>query len=382
MPTRYDLLVKGGQLQDTPEGLNQDRKDIGIRQGRIESIADEIHEEDAQTVIDASGTIVCPGMIDLHVHVWDGVAHLGIPADPNCVGKGVTTAFDAGSAGADIYPGFQKYVIDVSATRIKSFLHISSQGQLAQDIGELTDIRYANVSKALEACETYKDSIVGIKIRMSTGIVGDNGPEGLKLALEVCEATGLPLMIHPNASPISFEEMMDELRGGDIVTHCYHRSDTGVIDESGRLRSAAKKALDKGIQFDVGHGAGSFSFDVAEAALEQGFPPGTISSDLHKYNVDGPVHSLLETVSKFIYLGLSFEEAIQKVTTDPARAIKMVGDIGALRQGAAADLTLIRIVEGPAEFTDALGEKRTGDLRLEHVSTVKDGRVYAPGMLQ
>jgi dihydroorotase len=380
MPADHSLLIKNGILLDPLNGYTQTVQDIGINDGRIVSIDNEIFEETAATVIDASGVIITPGLIDLHVHVWDGVAHLGIPADPNCVGKGVTTAFDAGSAGADTYPGFQKYVIDVSATRIKSFLHISSQGQLAQKIGELTDLRYADVGRAIQTCETFKDSIVGIKIRMSDGIVGENGKEGLKRALEVCEATGLPLMIHPNASPISFSGMMDDLRAGDIVTHCFHRSDTGILESDGTLHPAATKALDKGIHFDVGHGAGSFSFEVAEKAMRQGFIPGTISSDLHKYNLDGPVYSLLETVSKFIYLGLSLESALEKVTAAPARAMGMLGEIGALRKGAVADLTLIRIQEGPAEFKDALGAERTGDLRLEHVSTIRAGRVYAPGV--
>jgi dihydroorotase len=379
--TEYDLLVKNGSLLDAGSGLNQTVKDIGIQDGVIRTIQDEIFEETAGTVIDAAGTIICAGLIDLHVHVWDGVAHLAIPPDPNCVGKGVTTAFDAGSAGADTYPGFQKYVIDVSATRIKAFLHISSQGQLSRNIGELADLQYADVDRAIKTCESYKDSIVGIKIRMSDRIVGENGKEGLKRALDVCEATGLPLMIHPNASPISFSGMMNELRAGDIVTHCYHRSDTGILESDGTLREDASKARDKGIHFDVGHGAGSFSFDVAEAALRQGFEPGTISSDLHKYNLDGPVYSLLETVSKFIHLGMPLETAIEKVTSAPARTMGMLGEIGALREGALADLTLIRTQEGPAEFTDALGSKRTGDLRLEHVSTIRAGRVYAPGIL-
>jgi dihydroorotase len=378
----FDLLVKGGTLLDAASGLDQIKKDIGIRDGRIAAIRDEIFEEEADTVIDASGVIVSPGLIDLHVHVWDGVAHLGIPADPNCVGKGVTTAFDAGSAGADIYSGFQKYVIDVSATQIKAFLHISSQGQLAQNIGELTDIRYADTDKATRTCETYKDSIVGIKIRMSKVIVGENGPEGLKRALEVCEATGLPLMIHPNDSPITFAGMMDELRSGDIVTHCYHRSDTGILKPDGALRPEAAKARDKGIRFDVGHGAGSFSFDVAENALRQGFEPGTISSDLHKYNVNGPVYSLLETVSKFMHLGMSLNHAIGKVTKEPARAMGMLGDIGTLQNGAVGDLTLFTVEEGEAGFRDAHGEERTGDRRLKLVSTVRAGRVYAPGVFE
>ena len=381
MSAEYDLLIKHGSLLDNASGYNQSNRDIGITNGRIRAIRDEVYEEDAETVIDASGTIICPGLIDLHVHVWDGVAHLAIPADPNCVGKGVTTAFDAGSAGADTYKGFQKYVIDVSATRIKAFLHISSQGQLVRNIGELTDLQYADVSKAVKTCEAFRDSIVGIKIRMSGQIVGKNGEEGLKRALEVCEATGLPLMIHPNASPISFSSMMDELRSGDIVTHCYHRSDTGILASDGILREYASKARDKGIHFDVGHGAGSFSFEVAEAALRQGFEPSTISSDLHKYNINGPVYSLLETVSKFIHLGLSLDTALEKVTTAPAKAMGMLGEIGALQEEAVADLTLIQLKDGPVKFTDAIGVERTGDIRLDHVSTIRAGRVYAPGML-
>ena len=215
---QYDLLIKHGTLIDPENGNVDAHLDIGISGDRIARVADEIFEEEAATVIDASDVFVSPGWIDLHVHVWDGVADLAIPGDPNCVGKGVTTAFDAGSAGADTYPGFQKYVIDVSATRFKAFLHISSQGQLTRNIGELDDLRYADVDRAVKMCEAYKEDIVGIKIRMSRNIVGENGKEGLKRAREVCEATGLPLMLHPNASPLSLSDMFDEMRAGDIMT--------------------------------------------------------------------------------------------------------------------------------------------------------------------
>ena len=202
MQPQYDLLIRGGTLIDPAQGLHAVR-DIAISGDRIAAVADEIFEEEAQTVIDASGKLVTPGLIDLHVHVWWGVSHYGIEPDSTCVARGVTTAFDAGSAGADTFPGFKKYVIDVSATQIKAFLHLSSQGMLSADIGELTDLRYADVNRAVRMCETYKDDIVGVKIRMTRNLVGENGEEGLKRAREVCEATGLPLMLHPNASPLS-----------------------------------------------------------------------------------------------------------------------------------------------------------------------------------
>jgi dihydroorotase len=378
---QYDLLIKHGTLIDPENGNVDAHLDIGISGDRIARVADEIFEEEAATVIDASDVFVSPGWIDLHVHVWDGVADLAIPGDPNCVGKGVTTAFDAGSAGADTYPGFQKYVIDVSATRFKAFLHISSQGQLTRNIGELDDLRYADVDRAVKMCEAYKEDIVGIKIRMSRNIVGENGKEGLKRAREVCEATGLPLMLHPNASPLSLSDMFDEMRAGDIMTHCFHKSDTGVIDTDGKVRPEAVKAVQEdGILFDVGHGAGSFAFEVAEAAMSQDLLPGTISSDLHKYNIDGPVYSLALTMSKFLHLGLSLEEVIRKVTSAPAAAMGMLDEIGVIREGTCADLTLFRIIEDAVELRDAIGGTRTGERSIEHVSTVRGGRLYAPGV--
>ena len=378
---RYDLLIKQAPLIDPAGGQVDVVRDIGITDDRIETVGEEIFEEEAATVIDASEVYVSPGWIDLHVHVWDGVADLAIPGDPNCLGKGLTTAYDAGSAGADTYPGFQKYVIDVSATRFKAFLHISSQGQLTKGIGELEDLRYADVDRAIRMCEEYREDIVGIKIRMSRNIVGENGREGLKRAREVCEATGLPLMLHPNASPMSLAEMLNEMRSGDVMTHCFHKSDTGVIDTEGQVRPEAVKATQEdGILFDVGHGAGSFAFEVAEAAMSQSLLPGTISSDLHKYNVEGPVYSLALTMSKFLHLGLSLENVIEKVTAAPAQAMGVLGEIGTIREGGFADLTLFKVKEEEVELRDAIGGIRTGDRTIEHVSTVRGGRLYAPGV--
>ncbi len=374
---KYDLLLRGGTVIDPAQGLHEVR-DVGISGGRIAEISDEIFEEEAENVIDVSGKLVTPGLIDLHVHIWWGVSHYGIEPDPYCVARGVTTAFDAGSAGADTFPGLKKYVIDVSVTEIKAFLHISSQGMLSQEIGELTDLRYADVKRAIAMCEANRKDIVGVKIRMTTNLVGENGKEGLKRAREVSEATGLPLMIHPNASPLTFSDMLNELRSGDIVTHCFHRSDTGILDSEGSLRKEARKAAEDGILFDVGHGKGSFDFKVAEAAIAQNFKPGTISSDLHKYNVDGPVYDLVTTVSKFHHLGLSLDECLERVTAAPARAMGMLGEIGTLQPGARADIAVLELKQGRFEMTDTHNVTRTVDTELATVSTIKGGRLYAP----
>lgn len=376
MADKFDIVVKGGHVLDVWQGID-DERDIGVRAGRVVAIEQDIEAGNAP-VVDARGLLATPGLIDLHVHVWQGVANLGIEADPHCVRRGATTVFDAGSAGSDTYEGFQKYVIDVSSTRIKAFLHISSQGQLNRDIGELTDLRYADVESAVKTCARYSESIVGIKIRMTKNLVGQNGREGLKRARAVCEATGLPLMLHPNDSPLSLEEMLGQMKAGDIMTHCFHQSETGILDELGRVRPEARKAVEGGILFDVGHGAGSFSYQVAAAAMAQGLLPGTVSSDLHKWNLAGPVYDLATTVAKFMLLGWNLSEAIEKVTVAPARAMGMLGEIGTLAPGACADIALFSVREEPRELVDALGEKRISERWLQPVKTLRAGQVFEP----
>ena len=366
-----DLLLRGGMLVDPHQGIG-DIRDIGVRDGRIAVVAEAV-SEGATTTLDVGGKVVTPGLIDLHVHVWWGVAHLGIEADPHCVRRGATTVYDAGSAGADTFPGFKKYVIDVSATRIKAFLHIASQGQLNNEIGELTDLRYADVDKAAAMCERYKEDIVGVKIRMTRNLVGDNGREGLKRARAVCEATGLPLMLHPNASPLNLADMLGQMQDGDIMTHCFHSSDTGVLDEAGKVRPEAVAASERGVLFDVGHGAGSFSFQVAETAMRQGLRPGTISSDLHHYNLHGPVYDLATTLSKFMHLGWSLEEAVARATAAPARAMGMLGEIGTLAVGACADVSVLRWNEQAAPLVDVNREGRPGGC-WEPVQTIRAGK--------
>ncbi len=371
------MLIKGGTVIDPAQGLHAVR-DVAIAGGRIAALDNAIYEETAQTVIDADGYLVTPGLIDLHVHVWWGVSHYGVEPDPTCLARGVTTVYDTGSAGADTFPGFRKYVIDASTTRIKAFLHVSSQGLLSPGIGELTDLRFADVDRAVRMCDAHRDAIVGVKIRMSKGLVGENGRETLRRACEIRDATGLPLMVHPNSSPLTFDEMIAELRPGDIVTHCFHKSDTGVLDDSGAVRTAARRAAEDGILFDVGHGQGSFAFDVAEAAMSQGFLPDTISSDLHVYNLDGPVYDLVTTVSKFLFLGFTLDQALERVTAAPARVMGVLGEIGTLRVDANADLTILDLKAGSFEFADTRGGIRSANQKLETVSTIREGRLYAP----
>ncbi len=375
----YDLVVKGGHVVDPVQKLSA-KRDIAISGHKIVRVAAEIPLTDARRVLDAVGRIVTPGLIDSHTHVYDGVAPLGIPADPNCVAKGVTTAIDAGSSGAHTFPGFRKYVIDVVQTRVRALLNISVVGQstLSGDnpFGELLHLGFANPRLAVRTIEAHRDVIVGIKVRLSKNIAANHDLEALRLAKEAADAVKLPLMVHIGDTHSPLAKILAPLRKGDIVTHCYHGREGGILDARGRVLSEVRQSVERGVHLDVGHGAGSFSFDVAEKALRDGTPPGTISSDVHQYNVHGPVFDLATTLSKFLHMGLSLEDVIERATKNPASVFGFAGGLGSLREGAEADVAVFSLEEGDFKFIDALKQERVGHRRLLPVATVKAGRIY------
>ncbi len=374
----YDLVLTGGTLVDPAQAVRAVR-DVAFAAGRVAAVGTGLAAAGAAEAIDCSGRIVAPGMIDLHVHVFWGVTYLGIEADPNCIARGVTTAVDAGSAGADTFPGFRKYVIDVAATRLFAQLNISSQGMMNSQIGELDELRYANVPRAVAMIERHRDVILGVKVRLTrNSIVGRAaGIRPLYLAREASDAVGLPIMVHPqDAWCASLDDILAVMRGGDILTHCFHGLSHGILDADGRVRSSVRAAMERGVIFDVGHGAGSFSWQVAERTLKQGVEPQTISSDLHAQNVHGPVYDLATTVTKFLHLGLPLETALHKVTATPAQVIRMADEIGTLRVGAWGDAVVFDFEEGPVTLTDSHGETRVGRQRLVPRTVVRAGRVY------
>jgi len=372
----YDLLVKGGVVIDPSQGLHE-KRDIAITKGIIESIEKDIPLDKAREIIDASEHIVTPGLIDLHVHAYPGVSHYGIDADAYSLAQGVTTVLDAGSSGADTFEGFRRYVLNVSDTRIYAFLNISTMGMISPRVGELEDIRFADVEKAVEVIERNRDVIQGVKVRMSRSIVGDNGIQPLLLAKRASEAVKMPIMVHVGNTPMPLADILAEMRRGDILTHCFHGSEQGILDDQGNILDAVREAVKKGVNLDVGHGRGSFSFNVAEKALAQGVSPHTISSDLHHYNVFGPVYSLATTISKFLYLGLSLDEALTKVTSTPATLLGIDEELGNLRQGSIADVSIFKLKKGDFSFLDTVGKEVTGNRLLKPAGVVKGGKVYA-----
>ena len=375
----YDLLIQGGTVVDPSQKLSAPR-DVAIKGRTIARIAERLDAGLARQVLDASGKVVTPGLIDVHVHVFDGVAPLGIPADVNCIAKGVTTVLDAGSSGAHTFPGFRKFVVNVADTRVFALLNISVVGQSTYSTdnpyGELLNLDYVNPKLAIRTIEQNRDVILGIKVRLSRNITGENDLKALGLAKEVAAAVRLPVMVHIGDSHSPVEQILDAMGNGDVLTHTYHGRERGILDAQGRVLPAARKAVERGVLLDVGHGAGSFSFDVAEKALEQDLLPGTISSDLHHYNVHGPVFDLATTLSKFMHLGLSLEQVLERATTNPAGTFGFPKGLGTLREGSEADVAVFSLDEGDFLFVDTLKQKRVGHRKMTPVATVKAGKIY------
>ena len=370
--TSHDLVIAGGTVVDPASGLNA-RRDIAIADGRIVAVEPTVSTAGAGAVLDATGGLVVPGLVDLHVHVYWGVADLSVEADPTSLGRGATTVVDAGSAGANTFPGFRRSVVEASRGRVLAYLNISAMGQIDPFLGELHDLRFADPERAAAVARANPDVIVGFKVRVSEMLAGPNGLAGLDRALEAGKATGLPVMVHIGGTPFDIEEVLGRLRPGDIVTHAYTGWRPGIVTDAGRVVAAAREARERGVRFDVGHGAGSFTWPIAEAAIADGFRPDTISSDLHRFNVAGPVHDLATTLSKFLLLGLPLEEVVAMATTAPApragpRRDPRVprGRRGGRRHGA-------HLEEGRFTLTDSAGTTREARQRLVPRAVIRAG---------
>jgi dihydroorotase len=367
----HDLLLRNGTLIDPGAGLHK-RADLAITGSRISAVVLPGEPAPSRRIIDVSGLLVLPGFIDLHVHVFAGVSHYGIEVDPTCLARGVTTAVDAGSAGALTFPGFRKYVIDVCETRLFATLNISALGMVSGQestppVGELEDLRFCDVKTAVKMIEANRDRILGVKVRLSDFLAagGKNELPALLAAREAADAVGLPLMVHTPNSGLPLERILAEMRGGDVLTHCFHGHRCGIVDKDLNVLPVVRKKVEEGLLLDVGHGKGSFTFAVARAALKQGVLPHTISSDLHRYNLHGPVFDLATTLSKFLHLGVSLDEAVRRTTTTPARFVRMENEIGTLKAGAFADVAVLELKSGPTALTDAFGATETGQALLE-----------------
>ena len=376
-----DFVIRGGRLLDPSQNLDATRN-VVVKNGRIAAILDPaIATPESLRVIDVRGKLVTPGLIDLHVHVFPGVSHFGIEPDPTCLSRGVTTVLDFGTAGGLIFEGFRHHVIDKVQTRVLALLHIAGQGLIGSVgnpplLGELHDLRYCDIETVRRVVEAHRDIIVGIKIRCTANLAegGRNEATGLDRAREAADLVGLPLVVHSPNSSLTIEHILDRLKPGDVLTHCYHGKACGLVDEHLRLLPSVREKLQSGVLLDVGHGFSSFDFRVARSLLDQGVLPDFISSDIHFYNLHGPVFDLVTTMDKFLHLGMTLPEVIRRTTHIPARFLGREDEIGTLKPGAMADITVLELQNGEFPLVDSEGRIEIGHQHLEPIHVFRSGR--------
>src|SRR5262250_130005 len=382
---KFDLVIKGGEVLDPSQSL-RGRRDIGIRYGVIEAVEPDIPAARALRVIDAGGKLVTPGLVDLHCHVYPYGSAIGIPADELIAHQCTTTCVSAGDAGANNFAGFRRFIVAQTRTRLYAFVHIANIGLTPFPLPELYNIDFAQVDACAKAVAENADIAIGVKVRMSENVIAKNGAEPLKRAIQACEmaGTGGRVMAHIGGveNVALMTEILDLLRPGDILTHSYSGAPnlTGAftnIVQDGRLLPAALAAKRRGVMFDVGHGGGSFDYTVAEAAIAQGCPPDTISSDIHVVSGNTPGMPYLTWVmSKFLGLGFTLEQVVAMATINPAKIINRLPKLGTLQIGAPGDVAIMELAEGPVSFVDTRNNSRNGRAYLKPVQTVTAGVVF------
>ncbi len=371
----YDLLLRGGRVLDPANGRDG-VADIAFQDGKVALIAAEIAPDEANEIRDVSGNIVTPGLIDLHTHVYWGGTSIGVDPDAYARQSAATTLVDAGTAGPANIAGFRAHVIEPANVRVVAFLNISFAGIFAFSravmVGECIDLRLLNPRECVRVAKEHADLIVGIKVRIGIGAGGASGAHPLDIAIETADELGLPVMAHLDNPPPSRLEVLERLRPGDILTHCFRPFPNAPADGRGNVRAETLRARERGIFFDIGHGQGSFGFKTTRAMLAGGFLPDCISSDVHSISIDGPAYDLLVTMSKFLCLDMPLDAVIRATTEGPANAIRRP-ELGRLSEGGIGDASVIEIEEGEFDYVDVMGELLKGDRGIRPRGTVQNG---------
>jgi dihydroorotase len=373
---KYDLLLQGGHVVDPRNNISAVR-DVAIASGKIAAVSPQIDPADAAKTIDVRGLFVTPGLVDIHTHVYAGTGEKGSYAGDNSIypdviapRSGVTTVVDAGGSGWRSFDDFKQRIVDRSATRVLAFLNIVGHGmrggKFEQDLADMA------AQPTAEMARRYPGLIVGIKTAHYSG------PEWapVERAVEAGSLAALPVMVDFGARkaerPLA-ELVTRKLRPGDIYTHMYSGL-RGEQDESGKVNPALWEARKRGVLFDVGHGATSFAWRIAVPAIKEGWLPDVISTDLHVASMSGGMKDMPNVMSKFLALGLPFDEVVRKTTWNAARAIRR-DELGHLGIGANADVAVWRIERGSFGFVDGPGTRLNGSQRVAAELTLRNGRV-------
>jgi dihydroorotase len=390
-----DLLIKGGTVLD-PGQHSRAKMDVAVKAGKILEVSPDIPESRAAVVYSAKDKIVTPGFIDLHVHCFDGVGS-GMNADHYCLGRGVTTVVDAGSTGFIMVGAFIKHIVKTSTTRIRALVDIGALGTMT--IHECPNYYrdmyipdFVLPESVARAARENRPDVVGIKIHLDREVSShplDFEPELMKKAVQAAEAAGLPLMVHAMNTANLSPDLMKLMRKGDVFTHCFHGFQNGILDVHGKILPGVREARARGILFDVGADRNAISFDVAEQAFQQDFLPDTISSDLTVAAATHTTGDLPNVASKLMALGMNLEQAIERVTHNPAQVFDFGMPLGTLRAGAEADLGIFELRDEKFEFNDnfdftnpKVGKAgpRVGRQKLVNKAAVRRGQLFVNEM--
>jgi len=353
---KYDVVVKGGRVLDASQRLDR-LMDLGIKGGKIAALEPNIPASEAAEVFDAKDRLVVPGLVDIHAHPRPGEV-----SPQQVLSGGVTTVVDAGSRGAD---GIQDMigVVRNATNRVRILINVSRLGNQAE--GELLKFETADAEAARAAVRSNREFIVGVKARLSRPLAGDHDLDAVRRAHEITQAFNIPLMVHVGDTRSPLPDILALLRPGDIVTHVYSPPPNGILDSNGRVLPQVREARRRGVLFDIGNGRnGHITWDVAERALQQDFLPDSISSDLNGPGLTDQVFDFPNVLSKFLMLGMPLDQVIARGTVNSAKAIPALKDLGTLRKGAVADVTILELVSGSFEFVDNVNTRRTGKQKL------------------
>ena len=324
------------------------------------------------------GKIVTPGLIDLHTHVYWGGTSIGVDAVALARSSATATFVDAGTAGPANMMGFRKHIIEPALpVRILPLINLSFPGIFAFSptvmVGECEDLRLLDMKECVRVAREHADLIIGVKVRVGRSASGASGIAPMEMALEVAEELGLPLMAHLDHPPPSRLDVMSRLRRGDILTHCFRPFPNAPSTPGGGVRPEVAAARERGVIFDIGHGAGSCGFGTSRAMLAAGFKPDVISSDVHILSIDGPVFDLLHTLAKFHVLGMSLPEVVACATVNAAQAIRRP-DLGTLKPGAVGEASIFEVLDTPTQYRDVVGEVIESSIAFKARGLVLDGR--------
>ena len=375
--TNYDLLLKGGTVLDPGQGIHG-RRDIAFRDGLVAEVGEGIDPEGAAAVVDVSDKLITPGLIDLHGHFYHGGSGSAVHADQSCLSAGVTTGVDAGSAGFLNYGAMRDYVFPAHRTRLLAFLHIGAVGLAANRVlgGGLQDLRIIDVDRTADTIKGNAGFLFGVKVRMELNAVAYwNAAEAMRLARAAADQSGSRLMVHVSGTPIPLPQVLEFMGPGDVCTHAFNGNPESILDRQDRIRPEVRAAVERGVIMDLGHAGVHCDVEVVKAALAQGLPPDTISTDIHIAPPGRKVYLMNDLVSKFHALGMSLNDAVAASTSRPAQVLGLEDTIGSLAPGMSGDAAVYDLREGRFVWHDMAGHNVEGKVRLDTFLTVRNGAV-------